>query len=71
MGQSPVGGPAVVPERIPRGDYYSKFGGLWIDHVDSEVVDNRIEGIVNTRVRENVRSFVPDGGHHPPGGCVS
>jgi hypothetical protein len=61
MGQSQVDAPAVVPEGVPRGDYYSKFGGLWIDHVDSKIVDDRIERITDTRLRENVRSFVRDG----------
>lgn len=42
-------------------DYYSRFGGLWIDDRDPKNVEARIERIADADLRQNIRNFVRDG----------
>lgn len=41
--------------------FHSKFGGLWIDDLDSGRVERKLSAIGNTAVREQVGAFIRDG----------
>ena len=42
-------------------NFHSRFGGLWIDNTDPDVVLRKLQSIPDTAMRRNVDSFVRDG----------
>lgn len=51
----------MIQDRVSRGAYYSKFGGLWIDDVNPKNVEDRIARIADADLRQKVRNFARDG----------
>src|SRR5262245_14238599 len=43
------------------GEYFSRFGGLWIDKTDQELVAKQIAAIDDKRLRSEVEDFNRDG----------